>query len=77
MSKTFVDPNLLVWEAYPSGGPHGFSENPFIVFNCLSNRMMRPRVLEQTGDEADAERVIVRASQADLAGLFKRSREIR
>ena len=76
MSKTFTDDNLLVWEAYPSGGDFGFSEKPYIVFNCLTNRLLRPRVVQQDGDEADAERVISTASQKDLLELFKRSREI-
>lgn len=76
MSKTFTDDNLLIWEAYPSGGDYGFSDNPYIVFNCLSNRMLRPRVVESNGDEADAERIVSTATSSDLQELFKKSREI-
>ena len=76
MSKTFTDDNLLVWEAYPSGGDFGFSARPYIVFNCLSNRLLRPRVIEHGENEAAAERVIVGATQKDLLDLFRESREI-
>jgi hypothetical protein len=76
MSKTFTDENLLVWEAYPSGGDFGFSRHPYIVFNCLSNRMLRPRVIERGANEAEAERVVSTASQRDLLELFRQSREI-
>ena len=76
MSKTFTDENLLMWEAYPSGGDFGFSERPYIVFNCLSNRLLRPRVVQQEGDEADAERIVSTASARELLELFRKSREI-
>ena len=76
MSKTFTDENLLIWEAYPSGGDFGFSKRPYIVFNCLTNRLLRPRAIERGENEADAERVITRASQQDLLDMFRQSNEI-
>lgn len=76
MSRTFTDENLLVWEAYPSGGDFGFSENPYVVFNCLSNRLLRPRRVTHDGDEADAERTVRQASASELAGMLQRAREI-
>ena len=76
MSKTFTDDDLLMWEAYPSGGDFGFADHPHIFFNCLSNRLLRPRVVEKGEDEADAERVITNASQQSLLELFRQSREI-
>ena len=76
MSKTFTDDDLLMWEAYPSGGELGFADRPYIVFNCLSNRLLRPRVVENGEHQADAERVIVKASQQELLELFRQSREI-
>jgi len=76
MSKTFTDDNLLIWEAYPTSGDFGFPERPYIVFNCLSNRTLRPRVVEQDETEADAERAVATASQRELLELFRQSREI-
>ena len=76
MSRTFLDDNLLTWEVYPTGGPFGFSDSPFIVFNCLSNRMIRPRYVSTVGDEADAERTIELASDQQLLEMFKRSDEV-
>ncbi|MGQ0816251.1 MAG: hypothetical protein ACT4O1_17620 [Gemmatimonadota bacterium] len=76
MGRTFTDDNLLVWEAYPSAGSNGETENPNIVFNCLSDRLRRPREVGCEGDEADAERVVVDASEKGLLELFRRSREI-
>ena len=76
MSRTFLDENLLTWEAYPTGGPFGFSDRPFIVFNCLSNRMLRPRYVSTVGDEADAERTVELASDQQLREMFRRSQEV-
>lgn len=76
MSRTFQDANLLVWEAYPSGGAHGESDEPHIVFNCLSNRMLRPRFVSMRGDEADAERKVALASNEELRALFERSEAV-
>lgn len=76
MSRTFTDDDLLVWEAYPTGGDHGYAERPYVVFNCLTNRLIRPRYVQHDGDEADAERTIAHASADDLNAMLKRSREL-
>jgi hypothetical protein len=76
MSRTFTDENMLTWEVYPTGGPFGFADKPFVVFNCLSNRMIRPRYVSTIGDEADAERKISLASNEELLGLLKNSQEV-
>jgi hypothetical protein len=75
MSKTFLDDNLLTWEAYASGGAFEAAEHPFIVFNCLSNRMLRPRFISG-GDEANAAGKLAAASSAQLRDMFKRSDEV-
>ena len=77
MAKTFLDKNLLVWEVYSSTGAFGFPENPKIVFNCLTNRAMRARVVEAPGDEADAAATLQRASTKDLLEMFEGSREMK
>jgi hypothetical protein len=76
MARIIHDRNLLTWEVYPTGGPHGESDQPHIVFNCLSNRMLRPRYVSMDGDEADAERRISLASNEELLAMFERSREV-
>jgi hypothetical protein len=76
MSKTFSDEDLLIWEAYPSGGDFGYPDRPYVVFNCLTNRTLRPRVTELGDSEAAAERVIAHATQHELLQLFRQSREL-
>ena len=75
MSRMFQDENLLTWEVYPTGGPFGHTDKPFIVFNCLSNRMLRPRYVSTVG-EAEAERTLADASNEELRALFERSEEV-
>lgn len=74
MSRTFTDDDLLVWEAYASS--RQLATSPRILFNCLSNRLARPRYIDVKGDEADAEREVLNASPSRLAGLLKQSREL-
>ena len=73
MTRTILDPNLLTWEVYASGGP---SDQPNIVFNCLSNRMIRPRYVRTEGDEADAERIVSEASNEQLQEMLSKSTEV-
>ena len=76
MSKTFQDADLLTWEAYPTGGPDDSSHRAFVAFNCLSNRMLRPRFITWDGDEADAQRVIMEATPEQLQEMLQRSEEV-
>ena len=77
MSRTFQDSNLLKWEAYASGGPHGYAEEARIVFHCLSDRGRRARVVQVGGDQSDAERAVAEASEARLAQLLEEAAELR
>ena len=76
MSRKFQDENFLVWEVYPSASRHGFSENPHLIFNCLTDRFLRPRALQHGDDEADAERLIRKASPGELIELLRQSTEV-
>jgi hypothetical protein len=76
MSRTFQDRNFLVWEVFPSGGKHGYSTKPHLIFHCLTNRDLRPRCAQIGEDEAAAERTVNLASSAELLDLLERSREI-
>jgi hypothetical protein len=77
MSRTFQDENFLVWEVYPSGSNFGFSDRPNVIFHCLTDRGLRARALRVTGDEADAERLVVTASAGELLELLKRAEDFR
>jgi hypothetical protein len=77
MTQKFLDKDLLLWEAYASTGAFGFPENPKIVFNCLTDRVMRPRTLVTEGDEAGAQAQLANASKAELLALFEQAKEIR
>jgi hypothetical protein len=74
MARTLQDENFLTWEVFPSAGDHGFSEQPYLVFNCLTDRNKRPRLIEFNGDEADAERFSTEATDAQLLDLLDRAR---
>ncbi len=73
MARTFLDLNLMTWEVYPSGGQHGFSQNPHLVFNCLSNRGEPPRYMDMAGDSASAQKVVCEASEPELLALLSGS----
>ena len=70
--RTILDNNMLTWEVYASGK----SERPQIVFNCLSNRALRPRYIAPDGDEAQAERAVLEASDKQLQEMLRRSTEV-
>jgi hypothetical protein len=76
MSRTFQDHDFMVWEAYPSSGPHGESEQAHLVFNCLTSRAVKPRYLVAGGDQADVERRVVEADEAELRAMLGRAIEI-
>jgi hypothetical protein len=76
MSRTILDADFLNWEVFASAGDLGFSEHPQIVFNCISNRWLRPRAVEVEGDSADAEKLVVERSDAELLKLFQEARPL-
>lgn len=76
MTRTFQDHNFLVWEVYPSGGRHGYSRNPHLIFNCLTQPDIRPRFISGGGDEAKAQRLVTESSDAELLDLLEGAGEI-
>lgn len=76
MSRVFQDENLLKWEAYASGGAHGYSDHARIVFHCLSDRSRRARVVQLEGDQSEAERRVAEAGDADLSALLAEAVEL-
>jgi hypothetical protein len=73
MSRKFQDADLLLWEAFPSGGSFGFDEDVKIIFHCLSDPQRRPRFVETSANSADAERRVERADDDALLALLGRS----
>ena len=76
MSRVFQDGNLLKWEAYASGGAHGYSDQARIVFHCLSDRNLRARVVQLDGDQSEAEREVAEAGDDRLASLLAEAVEL-
>ncbi|MGH7459421.1 MAG: hypothetical protein ACREMA_00130 [Longimicrobiales bacterium] len=76
MARTVLDDNLMTWEVYPSGGHQGFSRNPHIVFNCLSDRAEPPRFFAVGGDEGTAETLVYEASELELRGMLAESTRV-
>lgn len=76
MSRTFQDRNFLVWEVYPSGGRHGFSDDPHVIFHCLTQQDIRPRYTDLGTDEADAQRRITTMTDAELLALLENAADI-
>jgi hypothetical protein len=74
MRRTFLDPNLLEWEAYVSGGQPGTRAAARIYFNCLTDRARRPLfVTHQGGDVAEAQRALGELDKAALVALLDRA----
>lgn len=76
MSRRFQDGNFLQWEAFASTGPFGYPERPHIVFNCLTDKTMRPRYVERPGEEPELERWVENASEQDLRELLDTARAL-
>ena len=77
MSRTFIDNNLLTWEAYASGGKFGLAIRPKIVFHCISEPERRARHVTREGDEADAEQTLSEIQDEQLRTLLRQSEEVR
>ena len=73
MARTIQDDNFLTWEVFPSAGDHGFSAAPYVVFNCLTDRMQRPRQYKLASNEAEAGTRLEQASIPELLSWFKQA----
>lgn len=76
MSRTIQDHNFLVWEVYPSGGAHGFSDNPDVIFHCLTQHDLPPRSIAIGLDPVDAQQRIQDMDDAALLVLLAKARDI-
>jgi hypothetical protein len=75
-TRTFQDHNFLVWEVYPAGGRHGFPENPRLIFNCLTQPGLRPRVADLDALADDTPPRVADLSSAELIELLARATDI-
>ncbi len=76
MARTFQDQNFLIWEAFPSTGPFGYPDAAYIVFNCLSNKTIRPRYIELKAAEPAAQKELQTIGDAALLKLFETARPL-
>jgi hypothetical protein len=76
MLRTFQDQNFLVWEAFASTGKQGFSDDPHIVFQCRTRPESRPRWIKAQGDEADAQGMLMNATDEQVLQMFNASTEL-
>jgi hypothetical protein len=70
MSRVFIDPDLLTWEAYASGGHHGLPYDAKVVFLCRSDPMRRASYVRLGKDSMEAERAVLRMSDDELRELL-------
>ncbi len=74
MRRTFLDRNLLEWEAYVSGGQPGTPAAARIYFNCLTDRTRRPLfVSHKSGDVTGAQKTLGELAENDLRELLERA----
>ena len=76
MSRTIQDADFLEWEVFASSAASGFADRAQLVFNCLSNRWLRPRAVELDGDVADAERIVADGTPVELLEMFRKAEPI-
>jgi hypothetical protein len=76
MSRTIQDADFLEWEVFASAAESGFADHSQVVFNCLSNRWLRPRAVELEGDVAEAERLVADGSPVELLKIFQTAKPI-
>lgn len=77
MRRTFVDEDLLEWEAYVTGGQPDTPLAARIFFVCLTDPFERPRwVRHESGDVASAERDLHDLSDQELLALLGDARPL-
>ena len=71
MARTFMDQNLLEWEAYVSGGQPDSPQAARIFFLCMDARNDPARYVERASrDVAEAERALSEMSDDELRDLL-------
>lgn len=77
MRRTFLDEDLLEWEAYVTGGQPDTPLAARIFFVCLTDPFERPRwVRHESGDVAVAERELDDLDDQDLLVMLEEARPL-
>lgn len=77
MRRTFLNRDLLEWEAYVTGGQPGTPLAARIFFVCLTDPFERPRwVRHESGDVAAAERELRGLSDQELVSMLGDARPL-
>lgn len=77
MRRTFLDEDLLEWEAYVTGGQPDTPLAARIFFVCLTDPYARPRwVRHESGDVATAERELDELGDEDLLVMLAEARPL-
>ena len=71
LSRTFLDEEMVKWEAYVSGGQPNTPAAARIYFVCLEDPYVRPRwVPHDSRNVAEATRALAAMADADLLALY-------
>lgn len=77
MRRTFMDEDLLEWEAYVSGGQPDTPAAARIYFVCLTDPFERPRwVRHESGDVARAQKELGELEEEELQSLLGEARPL-
>lgn len=76
MTRTFLDQDLMEWEAFATTPRGGLPSPGRILFRCLSDQSIRTRVHQVEGSRSDAERWIQEAEEEDLRDLLAGTQEM-
>lgn len=76
MSRTFLDDDLLEWEAYASGGRRGLPADARVVFHCRSDPAARARAWESDLEDDDIAARVEDASDAELRELLGKAKPL-
>ncbi|MEJ2216467.1 MAG: hypothetical protein P8099_07610 [Gemmatimonadota bacterium] len=77
MSRSFQDPDLLIWEAYATTGAFGASDHAHIIFHCVSDPSRRARYVEQDASLAAAQKRLAKLSTEELRSLLDEAQSLK
>jgi hypothetical protein len=76
MSRTFQDPDFLLWEVFASAGDSGYPDHARIVFNCLTDLQRPPRAVRRATDKTRAEEEVISLSDEQLGELLRTAQDL-
>jgi hypothetical protein len=70
MSRSFQDPDLLIWEVYATTGASGAPDHAHIIFHCVSDPSRPACYLKQDASLAASQRTLAALSPEELRDLL-------